>query len=525
MSGWTRYAFVLAVGLAATALGVSPGCGGGRSASTTPSRARRREGRPSRSTRIASRTRSTRETIRGWRSTARRSSASIATRPPSVKAGVVARPGGATNGPSIQQHAPCDSCHKDEFAKPPGPLCKVCHDVGRSDGGQGRREDETLPRGRHRAGARRELLAPPAPRLRRDGAHDRTSRRVRRLPHARRRQPRSDPAEPQAVPDVSRERAGREGRAADGQLRGLSPAARRRPSARPHLHHWRPQVRAQDARDRQVGRADRVQDVSPGRRRVDDAREHGGAGDGALCAVPRGPAAQPRRGPDEPLRGVPRADPGWRAANEPHGVGLAAHRSHARVPHAPRRSGRREGRELPVLSPGVGAPRGQLLPVPRGDEAARSQHDVPRRSRARGGGRRHQVRDLPRARDLRRVSLGPAALAHADRRVPARGPRAAGPLQPHRVLDVPHVSDDVRAVPPRYAMRDRCARRCSPRCCSRRSRRRGSVRRRRRRSRRPRRICGCTRRRSTCTCACRCRTRRRSRRRNAASRRACRRMR
>lgn len=34
--------------------------------------------------------------------------------------GEVARPG--TN-----EHAPCDDCHKAEFAKPPGPLCKVCH--------------------------------------------------------------------------------------------------------------------------------------------------------------------------------------------------------------------------------------------------------------------------------------------------------------------------------------------------------------------------------------------------------------
>jgi len=37
-----------------------------------------------------------------------------------VREGKVARPG--TN-----QHAPCDDCHKAEFSKPPGPLCKVCH--------------------------------------------------------------------------------------------------------------------------------------------------------------------------------------------------------------------------------------------------------------------------------------------------------------------------------------------------------------------------------------------------------------
>lgn len=37
-----------------------------------------------------------------------------------VLAGTIARPG-------MQQHAPCDDCHKAEFGKPPGPLCKVCH--------------------------------------------------------------------------------------------------------------------------------------------------------------------------------------------------------------------------------------------------------------------------------------------------------------------------------------------------------------------------------------------------------------
>jgi hypothetical protein len=39
----------------------------------------------------------------------------------SVKTGRVARPG-------QNQHAPCDDCHKGEFAKPPGKLCKVCHE-------------------------------------------------------------------------------------------------------------------------------------------------------------------------------------------------------------------------------------------------------------------------------------------------------------------------------------------------------------------------------------------------------------
>lgn len=37
-----------------------------------------------------------------------------------VREGRVARPG-------QNQHAPCDDCHKAEFAKPPGPLCRVCH--------------------------------------------------------------------------------------------------------------------------------------------------------------------------------------------------------------------------------------------------------------------------------------------------------------------------------------------------------------------------------------------------------------
>ncbi len=37
-----------------------------------------------------------------------------------VREGRVARPG-------ANQHAPCDDCHKAEFGKPPGKLCKVCH--------------------------------------------------------------------------------------------------------------------------------------------------------------------------------------------------------------------------------------------------------------------------------------------------------------------------------------------------------------------------------------------------------------
>jgi hypothetical protein len=37
-----------------------------------------------------------------------------------VMRGEIARPG-------TQQHAPCDSCHKEEFFRPPGPFCKVCH--------------------------------------------------------------------------------------------------------------------------------------------------------------------------------------------------------------------------------------------------------------------------------------------------------------------------------------------------------------------------------------------------------------
>ena len=46
----------------------------------------------------------------------------------SVRAGKVARPGG-TRESAANQHAPCDDgkCHKKEFEKPPGPLCKVCH--------------------------------------------------------------------------------------------------------------------------------------------------------------------------------------------------------------------------------------------------------------------------------------------------------------------------------------------------------------------------------------------------------------
>jgi hypothetical protein len=37
-----------------------------------------------------------------------------------VVAGQIARPG-------ANQHAPCDDCHKAEFFKPPGALCRVCH--------------------------------------------------------------------------------------------------------------------------------------------------------------------------------------------------------------------------------------------------------------------------------------------------------------------------------------------------------------------------------------------------------------
>ena len=40
--------------------------------------------------------------------------------PEQVKAGKTSRPG-------LLQHAPCDDCHKAEFAKPPGIFCKVCH--------------------------------------------------------------------------------------------------------------------------------------------------------------------------------------------------------------------------------------------------------------------------------------------------------------------------------------------------------------------------------------------------------------
>jgi hypothetical protein len=37
-----------------------------------------------------------------------------------VREGRVARPG-------TDQHAPCDDCHRAEFARPPGPLCRNCH--------------------------------------------------------------------------------------------------------------------------------------------------------------------------------------------------------------------------------------------------------------------------------------------------------------------------------------------------------------------------------------------------------------
>jgi hypothetical protein len=40
--------------------------------------------------------------------------------PAAVIAGKVARPG-------TSQHAPCDDCHKAEFEKPPGAMCRICH--------------------------------------------------------------------------------------------------------------------------------------------------------------------------------------------------------------------------------------------------------------------------------------------------------------------------------------------------------------------------------------------------------------
>jgi hypothetical protein len=45
-----------------------------------------------------------------------------------VKEGKVSRPGG-TRVPASNQHAPCDDgqCHKKEFEKPPGPMCRICH--------------------------------------------------------------------------------------------------------------------------------------------------------------------------------------------------------------------------------------------------------------------------------------------------------------------------------------------------------------------------------------------------------------
>jgi hypothetical protein len=123
MTGWTRYAFVLTVGLAAAALG----CGGGRSASTAPSRAVGVKGsiavNEDRFPHAKHTGNDPRMALNGKALECVDCHAAA-----DVKAGVVARPGGAISGPSIQQHAPCDSCHKDEFAKPPGKMCKICHD-------------------------------------------------------------------------------------------------------------------------------------------------------------------------------------------------------------------------------------------------------------------------------------------------------------------------------------------------------------------------------------------------------------
>lgn len=56
--------------------------------------------------------------IRGWRG--RGLTCGDCHDPRAVRDGKVARPG-------LDQHAPCDDCHKAEFARPPGLLCKVCH--------------------------------------------------------------------------------------------------------------------------------------------------------------------------------------------------------------------------------------------------------------------------------------------------------------------------------------------------------------------------------------------------------------
>lgn len=127
MTGWTRFAFVLAVGLAGTVFGIGAGCGGGRSA-TAPSRAVGVKGsiavNQDRFPHAKHTGTDPRMLLEGKALTCVSCHAAA-----DVRAGITARPGGAVSGPSIQQHAPCDSCHKDEFAKPPGALCRVCHDA------------------------------------------------------------------------------------------------------------------------------------------------------------------------------------------------------------------------------------------------------------------------------------------------------------------------------------------------------------------------------------------------------------
>jgi hypothetical protein len=126
MTGWTR-AVILSLSVWWL------GCGGGKSSGTTPSKSVSREVPADQRASIAVTTdrfphdkhTGDRPEIKNWQGHGLGCKDCHSAE--DVRTGVPARAGGKPGDPSIRQHAPCDDCHHDEFAKPPGPLCKVCH--------------------------------------------------------------------------------------------------------------------------------------------------------------------------------------------------------------------------------------------------------------------------------------------------------------------------------------------------------------------------------------------------------------
>ena len=94
----------------------------------------------------------------------------------------------ASRGRARNQHAPCDDCHKAEFAKPPGPLCKVCHVAVDPMQRRARRRCRAIPSAARRRRSRRRSRTAPPRRRRMENATG-APRRVHRLPRAQRRAP------------------------------------------------------------------------------------------------------------------------------------------------------------------------------------------------------------------------------------------------------------------------------------------------------------------------------------------------